>query len=529
MTRRAGIVLTFLFLLFFGLIVRITLLTVDDEVRSVGNSQGARTITVTEVRGTIYDRNRIPLVNVENEYFATFLPQERLLQSISSLVEISEYERLMQDLQNKTPLVARIKEPAAIQEGLRVYMAPRRYSTSTLAPHIIGYLDGAHIRGVYGVEKAFDSVLAQYSGHISVTYPSDGKGECVSDKNLRMENTVKRCSGGIVLSLDHSIQAAVEKVAQNNMNKGSVIVLDAQNGDILASASYPSFHPDSIAGSLDDADAALINRSLSLFDCGSVFKIVTALAALENGVPIDQTFECHGGMEVDRNTFHCHYRLGHQTLNMKQAFAHSCNLYFIQLAQQIGSKAIMKMAVNLGLTQSIYLGDSIDAPKAILPTLEDLSAPAALANFSFGQGELMVSPLHVARMTAAIAGDGYLPSIQLGLGAVDEKGLWTDSVVRGGETVLSAASIEAMQDMMESVVTDGTGMAAQTQRGTVAGKTGTAETGQVNQQIAVTHSWFTGYFPADHPQYVITILIEDHKYGTPNAAQLFCEIINNLP
>ena len=86
MTRRAGIVLTFLFLIFFGLMVRIALLTVDNDVKTVGVSQGARTITVTEVRGTIYDRNQTPLVNVENEYFATLLPQEQLLHLLIRLL-----------------------------------------------------------------------------------------------------------------------------------------------------------------------------------------------------------------------------------------------------------------------------------------------------------------------------------------------------------------------------------------------------------------------------------------------------------
>jgi len=528
MKRRAIIMLSLLFIVFFGLMIRISLLSVDNAVKTVGNGQGSKTIMVAEVRGTIYDRNRVPLVNGSNAYYATLLPEERLLQRVAAVTDTSEYERLREAIKDRTPLLARLNGPAAITDGLRVYMAPKRYDTRCIAPHLIGYLNGSATKGVSGIEKAYDAVLQKYSGRITATFPINGSGAYLAGDELRVENTVARSAGGVILTIDANIQEQVEAVASTMIDKGAVVVLDAANGEVLALASFPSFHPDSLVENVERTDGALVNRAISLYDCGSVFKIVTALAALESGVSSEQSYDCAGAITVDSTTFHCHYRLGHQRLTMEEAFAQSCNTYFIQLAQQIGSDALLDMAKTLGLTDEIVLADSLMAPSAVLPSREDLSAAAALANLSFGQGELLVSPLHIARMTAAIAANGTLPLVSAVLGIVDEGGHWVSSVAGGEETVLSAPSVLALRRMMERVVSDGTGSLAQPDVGNAAGKTGTAETGQRNNGDAVVHSWFTGYYPAEDPQYVITVLVEDVPSDGASAAQIFCEISNNL-
>lgn len=528
MKRRAIIILSLLFLVFFGLVIRIGLVSVDDAVRTVGNGQGAKSITVAEVRGTIYDRHQMPLVNTTTTYYATLLPEERLLQRLVGVTSDGEYERLRAALQDGIPLLARLNAPAPIADGLRVYLAPQRYGEQCLASHLIGYLNSAETAGASGIEKAYDAVLQQYAGHILTTFPINGRGVYLAGDEVRVENTTERCAGGVVLTIDREMQEKVEYVASTLMNKGAVVVLDAGSGEIMTLASYPDFHPGEMAKNLERTDGALVNRALSSFDCGSVFKIVTALAALESGVSPAQSYDCAGAITVDGTTFHCHYRLGHQHLTMEEAFAQSCNVYFIQLAQQIGAETLLNMARTLGLTDDIRLADSLTAPSAVLPSAQDVSALAALANLSFGQGELLVSPLHIARMTAAIAANGTLPDVSAVLGTVDEEGLWITSYEGGGETVISADSVVALRRMMELVVTEGTGRRAQPSVGTVAGKTGTAETGQLRDGEPVVHSWFTGYFPADAPRYVITVLVEDWVQGDASAAEIFREITNKL-
>ena len=525
MNRRITISIVLLFLVFFGLSVRVALISVDDTVKTVGNHQGAKTLLVTEARGTIYDRHRTPLVNDTNVYYASILPQIELAQRLEGNTSPSEYNRLLNAVHDGIPARALLNGPTTITTGLQLYIAPKRYAPQCLAPHLIGYLNGEKTSGTAGIERAYDDLLKQFSGQITVTYPTDGSGRYRADAEIRVSDTIKQCQGGIVLTIDRGIQEKIENIATSHITKGAIVVLDAENGDVLASGSYPTFHPESTA---NIAEGALINRALSLFDCGSVFKIVTTLAALEKGVSVDQIYECSGAITVNGTTFHCHHRLGHQMLDMETAFAQSCNVYFIQLAQHIGASSLLNMARQLGLCEEIEIAETLYAPASVLPTAADLSADAALANLSFGQGKLLITPMHIARMTAVIAGDGTLFDTSAVLGAIDAQGRWIESRARGGETVISASSVASVRRMMEQVVTEGTGSAARSNTVSVAGKTGTAETGQLNNGKAVTHSWFTGYFPAENPQYVVTVLIEDMTLSDKNAAEVFCEISNNL-
>ena len=528
MNRRVKISMLLLCVLFLGLIARVAVLSVDDAVRAAGNQQGAKTVLVAEARGTIYDRNRVPLVNATDAYYASLLPQMELAQRLEGNTDPAEYSRVLTAVREGVPTRAKLYGPTTISAGLQLYIAPQRYTERCLSPHLIGYMNGDNTAGAAGIERAYNTLLQQCSGQIATTYAMDGGGRYRIGADTRVTNTIERCRGGVVLSIDHAIQEKVENIAAASIKKGAVVVLDAESGDVLSMASYPTFHPASVAESMDDEDGALMNRCLSLFDCGSVFKIVTALAALESGVEVEQTYECPGSITVDGTTFHCHYRLGHQALNMEEAFAQSCNVYFIQLAQQIGARAVLDMAEKLGLCEEITLAESLFAPSAVLPTAADLTADAALANLSFGQGKLLVTPLHIARMTAVVADGETLPEISVVLGVVNEDGQWIEGYERGGETVISASSAAILRRMMERVVTAGTGMAAQSNEITSAGKTGTAETGQKENGRAVQHSWFTGYFPAEEPQYVVTVLVENATSADKSAAEIFCEISNNL-
>ena len=526
--RRVRIVFFATVLVFVLVLVRIGTLVNSTEVQSVGLDQGTRSVTVVSLRGTIYDRNHIPLVNADNEYSAAFLPSSGVLKQLRTAMNTVEYNQLIERLERNTPAVVQLQRPAAIADGMRVFFAPVRYTDYCPCPHILGHLDGSMQYGVTGIEKAFDSFLNQHTGQIKATFSVNGLGDYVEGSPIQVTNTLNNSTSGVVLTIDKEIQQIVDDTAPEFLEKGAVVIIDPRSGEVLAGSSFPSFHPGQVADSMDDADGALLNRMLSLYDCGSVFKIVTAVAALENGFSIAQTYDCAGGMTVQNTVFHCHQRLGHQTLTMDEAFAKSCNLYFIQLAAQLGAEKLLETAEKLGLTDAIELADSLIAPRAVLPTKTELVAPAALANLSFGQGKLLVSPLHIARMTAVMAANGTLQNLQLISGTLTNEDGFTQAEKRGGETVITAATISALRRMMELVVTDGTGTRAQPDNITAAGKTGTAQTGQYNNGQPVVQSWFTGYIPADNPQYVVTILAEDAETTDADATGLFCEISNKL-
>lgn len=187
------------------------------------------------------------------------------------------------------------------------------------------------------------------------------------------------------------------------------------------------------------------------------------------------------------------------------------------------------MANNFGFDQAITLVGSLGAAKAIMPDLATLKgSPAAVANLSFGQGYLMASPLHVARMVATVVNDGVMPPVHLIAGYADENGEFTEAQQGRGQRILSVSTAATLRSMMRAVVQDGTGKAAAPELCTAAGKTGTAETGQTGSEKPVVQSWFAGYFPAENPRYVITVLAEDAQNTGGQSAKCFCEISNKL-
>lgn len=511
------------------LIIHLCWLSQRNPALSVGAGQGRYTLTAATVRGTIYDRAMRPLVNQEKEYRAALLPNSGALAALRPLMERQAYLALANKLSSGSPAIARLTGPAAATEGLALFHIPVRYGSSVAAPHLIGYLDGAQQAGVTGLEAAYNQVLEEFQGIATASFAINGAGNYLAGDPVVTHSTINRAQGGIITALDLDIQRTAEEFLASRPFCGAVVVLDPESGDLLACANAPTFHPKSVAESIEKQDGSLVNRGFSLYDCGSVFKIVTAAAALEQGVPVNREFTCNGWITIGETRFHCHQRsLGHQTLTMEEAFASSCNVYFIQLAQEIGGVALLQMAERLGLSEKISLADTLVAPACVLPTISELSVPAALANFSFGQGKLLLTPLHIARMTAVIANGGLLPEISLVIGTVNEKGAPELPVGRGGKRVLTPDTVKKLQKMMRLVVQSGTGRKAKLEGASSAGKTGTAQTGQFSGETPVVQSWFTGYFPAENPQFVITVLAEDaDSYGS-NAAELFCEISNDL-
>lgn len=503
-------------------------LVTNDYTQTVAG-QSTYGVIVAGLRGTIYDRNLKPITNDKKTYKAAVAPDESLLPILRPAMSATDYRTLLGFMADRKPSAVFLKKPVAVHTGLRQFFVPTRYGDRLLAPHLIGYLDSSGTAGVTGLEAAYNDVLQHYAGSVRVSFTVDGSGRCLQGIEPTVTDTSQKTKGGLVLTLDKQLQQTIEELMPQYLKKGAVVVSDPNDGALLAAASYPSFQPQTVTDSLERDDGALVNRALALYDCGSVFKIITAAAALENGVSSQQAYTCAGSLDVGGTLFHCHNRLGHQQQTMEEAMANSCNLYFIQLAHQVGAAAVFRMAENFGLSTTITLADNVGAAACTLPTLSELEqSPAALANFSFGQGKLLLSPLHVAKMTVAIANDGYMITPYLVKGVVDDKGVITKNEKGRGEQIVSYGIAKAIQKMLEKVVTEGTGQTAKPSFCTAAGKTGTAETGQQNGEKPVVQSWFTGYIPADDPQYVITILAEDAQNTNAQATSLFCEISNNL-
>ena len=490
--------------------------------------QATLTVTVGTARGTIYDRNLTPLVNTRQEWAAAIAPFPETLSSLSRELPDEEWRTLFARLQSGKPVAARVSRPLVPVTGLTQLKLPVRYGERMLAPHVVGYVDDKNV-GVTGAELIFDEVLASHTGRAEVTYSVDAMGRALEGAPPTVSNTLSASTGGVALTLDADIQRMTESVLAENVTRGAAVVLDPSTGRILSMASAPTYRPTDVAAALDDENAPLLNRALLNYNCGSVFKVVVTAAALEAGLSPDTTFTCEGGLTVGSLFFHCHYILGHGDLTMREAFAKSCNPYYIRLGQAVGPERVYAMATAFGFDRALTLAEGWQTARAVLPSLSEIKASAAtFANLSFGQGNLLATPVHVAGLAAAAVNDGVLYRPTLLLGDVDEAGILHEAELAAPQRVFSASTAAILRDMMRYTMVDGTGEKGQPFHLGAGAKTGTAETGWYEDGVEVVQHWFTGFYPAEDPRYVIVTLVENSEASGESAAPLFREICEGL-
>ncbi len=511
-----------------GIMVKLMQLT-REPLFGVSGTRSTVTVTVAQKRGTIYDRNGEPLTNAESEYAASVVATPEAMASLSTALSPTEWERLETSLNSGKPTVLTSETALPIVDGIRQFAVPKRYAEQQIAAHVIGYLGDDGISGACGIEKAFDAQLQAASGSITVTYQTDGRGSALMGGEVQVSNTLFRADAGIALTLDSRLQHMTETIAGAHLSKGAVVILDPATGDILAMASFPGFQTDDLAAYLERDDSPLFNRALASYNCGSVFKIVSSLTALENGIPLSQSFSCAGALQVGDNRIKCHHVLGHGVLDMCGGFTKSCNPYYIQLMQLTGGAPLYRLACSLGFDSPIMLTDGYQTARAVMPSEQALTQATVLANFSFGQGDLLASPVHIAQMTACVVNGGAYYRPNLYRGTVDVSGNVTPARRDPPTQVCSAASANVLKDMMIEVVENGTGTAARPQTGGAGGKTGTAETGWMGEDgDTMVQSWFTGFYPSQNPQFVITVLAEDSGRESVSTAGVFAQLCDSL-
>ncbi len=509
------------------LIMRLYVLT-DGQLAQVADQQASLTLTIANARGTIYDTNLQPLVNTGREYRVGLPATPEALAAVSGSLTAAELEELTVRLQGGKPVAVSMDSAPSSADGLVLVDAPVRVTEPLLAPHVLGYMDGDGLHGVSGAELAFDELLNQCAGRAQATYTVDAVGRPLQGIPPTVDDTLDAAKAGVVLTLDSEIQKIAENAAKKHMTKGAVVVMEPDTGRILAMVSLPDFQPSTVAENLDNEDSPLLNRALCNYNCGSVFKIVTAAAAIEAGIPLDTSYTCYGEVDVGGVAFHCHNRLGHGTLNMTGAFAESCNPYFIRLAQKMGGQTLYNMAVALGFDRPIILAEGWKTARAVLPSETELLSPAAVANLAFGQGALMATPVHIAQLVAAVVNDGEIIRPTLLKGTVDAQGNVTEEEIAPAQTAFSSSTARTLREMMLTVVEEGTGRSARPFELGGGGKTGTAETGWEQDGKEVVQSWFGGFYPAENPEYVVVVLAEDAENTGGKSSPVYKQICEEL-
>lgn len=404
----------------------------------------------------------------------------------------------------------------------------------------------------YGYLRSYDpgAMYAPVTGYYSVVYGFSGLERALNDTlsgdadALFYQRISDILSGkqGQGATVELTIDAKAQEAAYDALDgkKGAAVALDPETGAVLAMVSAPSYDPDDLASHStkdvqaawselnDDPDRPLTNRAIAgdLYPPGSSFKLVTAAAALESGgytpetqIPGPGTYTLPQSSSVMNN----HAGSGTEACGpddsstLQAALEQSCNTSFALLGQEVGEDQLRTTAEEFGF------GQKLSIPLSVTPSTigEDLDA-SQLATTSIGQYEDRVTPMQMAMVASAMANDGAVMQPQL-VQKVSTSDLSTVSELTPKELgrPLSASNAALMRQMMEGVVSEGTGTAAQIDGAEVGGKTGTAEWGDGR----TAHSWFVGYAQQDDRKVAVAVVVEEGGYGSRTAAPIARDVM----
>ncbi len=452
--------------------------------------------------------------------------------------------------------------------GLTLQAAYQRvYPQGSVAGHIVGYVgrEGGYSvgqvennellwpnsEGRSGIEKSFDEQLTGRPGVMSVTY--DAQGHKSSEKV-----TVPPTPGQtVVLSIDLQMQRLCEDSVKASKRPGAMVLNDCNTGEILAMASIPSFDPNDFIPQIsesayaqlrDDPNHPLLPRAYgSAYPPGSTFKVVTGLAALNEGkVDPEDEFGGEAAIEIGGITFRNWKKTDVGPLNFVQALTQSCNTYFYKMGLKCGFQPIVSYAQRLGLgakTGILIAGETegnLMTPDYMMKVYKRRIMPGDIANMSIGQGDTLVTPLQQALMMGSVGNGGtcFQPRLVLQLQGVDDKITYSYDIRVRDQIDIEKGVMKAMRNAMINVVngSGGTAHVAAMEKVKVAGKTGTAQWGAgKNERVA---AWFAGYAPAEKPKYSFAVVYEGKEknnevhggtFAAPIAARVLKEILKPEP
>ncbi len=340
-------------------------------------------ITLARSRGIIYDCNLLPITNRSQCLYALSSPTPQALLTLKkNSLEKLDGEQLIQD---GMPFITKVSTDEK-SDDIEYFRLSERYNDNLLCTSLIGYTDYTGT-GVCGIERAFDNELKQSNGEISVTYTADAVGRMIAGEAKQVENTCKETKSGIALTIDSDIQQAAEDSAKS-IEKGAVVVVSIPDCKIRAMVSAPDYNPNSPEDALDDKNAPMINRALTAYAPGSVFKLVVSAAALESGIDYKEKYYCTGSTISDGLEFNCYDGNGHGLVNLHTALQKSCNCYFINISKLIPAELLVSTAKKLGFGTETPLCSGLSGDSGSLTTVTDLykrQSPLQLCHRS-GQG-----------------------------------------------------------------------------------------------------------------------------------------------
>ncbi|QAT62033.1 hypothetical protein EQM13_10765 [Acidilutibacter cellobiosedens] len=507
----------------------------DDYCTEALKQRGEET-NIYPDRGVIYDKNFIPLTNRDKIktvfVFRDDIENNKNVEDFVLKFGDTDKERLSKFLKSGNKIMSVPLSSSVSQKDIpkEVFILDKtlRYNEEGILSHVIGYVKESENKGESGIEKVFDDILKKEDSE-DVYFELDGKRNVISGAGYTANKS--QDSGrpsSVKLTADYHIQKIVENVMDDYKVNGAVIVTEVSTGDIVAMASRPNFNQNSIDTYLNKGNMEFFNKAVQVsYPPGSLFKIVVLLAGLQEDMNlVNKEFYCRGYEQINDLIIKCSKEEGHGKINLKNAFAQSCNSVFIQIGERIGAKKIIEMAKKLGFGEKINIG-LMEEVKGNLPEGRELIGPA-IGNISIGQGTIEATPLQIANMITIVANNGIKKSLSIVDEIVTEDGYSVKKFNREDDVrIIEQKYCEIVRDYLNEVVISGTAKKVNLEDiGGAGGKTGSAQA-ILNKQPTI-HGWFVGYFPRENPKYTVTILVEEGHSGSSSAVPIFEKIVRKI-
>ena len=523
----ALLIITFVFIVIIARVFYIQVIDYKKLNKYAGNLW-SRNLPIKADRGLIYDRNGVVLADNVTTTSLVLIPnqikdKEETTQKLAEILGVS-YEDMYKHVSKKTS-IERVHpegrqlsyETADKIKGLKldgVYLvkeSKRSYPYDTYLAHTLGFV-GVDNQGLSGIELTYDKYLTGEDG--AIKYYSDAKGN-----KLKLNEVYEQPQDGmnITLTINNEIQSSLERELDNAVTKYDPdraigIVMDPNNGEILAMSARPNFSP----SNYQDYSLEEINRNLPIwatYEPGSTFKIITLAAALEEGkVDLDKdTYNDSGSIKVENATLHCWKHGGHGHETFLQVVENSCNPGFVVLGQRLGKNKLFEYIDKFGFGKKT----GIDLNGEGTGIIFDLNkvGPVELATTAFGQGVSVTPIQQITAVSAAINGGKlYKPYIVKSINEPETNTVIQENKKTLVRQVISEKTSAEVRRALESVVANGSGRTAYIDGYRVGGKTGTAQKVENGHYLDNNYILsFIGFLPADDPQVIVYVAVDNPK------------------
>ena len=548
---RIRFIFVIVLVMFIAIIIRVFYIQVIDynKLNDLADNLCSRNLPITADRGLILDRNGKVLADNITTVSLVLIPnqiknKEQVTKDLSSILNV-DYDEMFEHVNKKTSiervhpegrqLSYEIAEKISNLNYDGVYLvkeSKRYYPYKEVLSHVLGYV-GIDNQGLSGIELEYDNYLTGKSG--AIKYYSDGKGNRLE----RAEVYVEPQNGiNVTLTIDLDIQLSVERELDNvitkyNPDQALIVVGDPNTGEILAMSSRPNFD----SNNYQNYDINTINRNLPIwatYEPGSTFKIITLAASLEEKTIniFDDHFHDSGSIHVDSARIKCWKKSGHGSQTFLNVVENSCNPGFVVMGQKLGTEKLYKYITDFGFGKKTGI-DLNGESTGILFKYENIG-PVEQATMSFGQG-LSVTPIQQIEGVSAAINGGYLntPFIVKYLSEPETNTIILENKKNTTKQVISEETSKLVRYTLESVVANGTGKNAYIENYRVGGKTGTAQ--KVNNGNYMVGNYilsFVGFLPANNPEYIVYVAIDNPKgvtqYGGTVSAPIAKNVMKNI-